>query len=251
MGAASGIDDLPLEGIPPEGTPLPETWSRPGVYGVYNNSLVLQYVAAAVDVGDAVATHRRILADEGQCYAVRMITVDSVEDAPLDTLAYNWLVAHTQEGPGAPWGNTEAGAVWREEGLVDPGAEAVYFRPEAGSDQESVYNEIRRLLRSHKVLLFMKGTRTEPRCGFSEATVRLLDRRCGRENFECVDCLDELRNAGLRDGIKTYADWPTIPQVYINGDFAGGADIIEEMDVNGELAKELAKAGVQGINTKK
>lgn len=247
-GAASGIEDLPLEGVPPVGEPLPETWARPGVYGVYDNSMVLVYIATAKDVRDAVGVHRRVIADERKCYAVRMITVDQEEDAPLDKLAYNWLVAHTQEGPGPPWGNTAEGSVWQDEG-IEAGADAVYFQEGSGADGESVDSEIRRLLRSHRVLLFMKGTRSQPQCGFSDATVRLLENRCGRENFECVNCLDDLRNRGLRDGIKTYGDWPTIPQLYINGDFVGGADIVAEMDHSGDLAKELAQAGVQGIAT--
>jgi monothiol glutaredoxin len=109
--------------------------------------------------------------------------------------------------------------------------------------------EITRLLRAHKVLLFMKGTRDEPKCGFSERTVALLKKRVGEQGFACVDCLDDVRNRGLRDGIKKYSQWPTIPQVYINGDFVGGSDIILSMDESGELEAELRKAAVPVLHT--
>jgi Grx4 family monothiol glutaredoxin len=246
-GAAAGIQDLPLERVPPIGEPLAEEWARPGVYGVYDADEVLVYVAAARDVRKAIMGHRNVIRDEKACAAVRVITVENAEDAPLDKLAYNWLVSHTQEGPGAPWGNTREGAIWREEGAREVGLEAVYLRDGVGGDASAVESEIKRLLRTYRVLLFMKGTRGAPRCGFSEATVRLLERRCGREGFEVVDCLDELRNRGLREGIKKYSEWPTIPQLYVNGDFVGGADIIASMDASGELERELAKAGVTGV----
>lgn len=243
VGAASGIEDLPLERVPPAGETLPEHWARPGVYGIYSEDGTLVYIAAVRDIKHAIDVHRVVLGDPRRVFAVRMISVDSVDDAPLGQLAYNWLVAHTNEGPGAPEGNTGEAREWHiDEMPREPGGD-VYFNANVGTKQEDVEGEIKRILREHKVVLFMKGTREEPRCGFSNATVDLLKQRIG-SGFECVDCLDEIKNRGLREGIKTYSDWPTIPQLYVNGDFVGGADIVATMDSNGELSAEFEKAGV-------
>ena len=89
---------------------------------------------------------------------------------------------------------------------------------------------IEALLDTHSVLLFMKGTRTQPQCGFSAATVKILD-MFDRE-YETVDVLAD---ATLREGIKTYGQWPTIPQLYVDGELIGGCDIVTELYESGEL----------------
>lgn len=85
----------------------------------------------------------------------------------------------------------------------------------------------------------MKGIPEEPRCGFSNAVVQIL-----RMHGVTYDAHDVLKNEELRQGIKDFSNWPTIPQVYINGDFVGGCDILLEMHKNGELIEELKKAGI-------
>jgi len=89
---------------------------------------------------------------------------------------------------------------------------------------------IEALLNAHSVLLFMKGTRDQPQCGFSAATVKILD-MFDRE-YETVDVLAD---AALREGIKTYGQWPTVPQLYVNGELIGGCDIVTELYKSGEL----------------
>ena len=91
----------------------------------------------------------------------------------------------------------------------------------------------------HEVVLFMKGTPDQPRCGFSSLAVQILD-HVGA-NFVGVDVLQD---EALREGIKTFTDWPTIPQLYVKGEFVGGCDIIMEMFQSGELASLLAEKGV-------
>lgn len=253
IGAASGIEDLPLERIPPRGEPLPEYWARAGIYGIYGADEELKYIAAVDDVAEAIDVHREVLGDENLVYATRMITVDSKDDAPLATLAYNWLVAHTQEGPGAPVGNTDLGSEWRIEPekqekqeevkkeTVKPVDGNVYFSPDAKEDDAN--DEISRIIEEHKVVLFMKGRRDGPRCGFSNSVVGILKKTLG-DQFVCVDCLDASRNPGIRQGIKTFSDWPTIPQLYVDGNFMGGSDIVTSLHESGELAAELEKAEV-------
>ncbi len=89
------------------------------------------------------------------------------------------------------------------------------------------------------VVLFMKGTPEQPRCGFSSIVVQILDHL--EVPFVGVDVLQDDE---LRQGIKVYADWPTIPQLYVKGEFVGGSDIVREMFQAGELRPYLAERGV-------
>ena len=88
------------------------------------------------------------------------------------------------------------------------------------------------------VVLYMKGTPQAPQCGFSALAVQVLN-ACGVRDFAAVNVLAD---AEIRQGIKEYANWPTIPQLYINGEFVGGSDIMREMYQSGELQKLLAEA---------
>lgn len=91
------------------------------------------------------------------------------------------------------------------------------------------------------VVLFMKGTPDAPRCGFSSTVVQILDHL--GVDFVGVDVLQD---EALRDGIKTFSDWPTIPQLYVRGEFIGGCDILREMFQAGELAQLMSDKGVLG-----
>ena len=104
---------------------------------------------------------------------------------------------------------------------------------------EPVRSQIAELVTSHKVVLFMKGTRRMPQCGFSAQVVKILDDLLPAA-YETVDVL---RSPELRDGIKHFSQWPTIPQLYVSGQFVGGCDIVREMHASGELQKLL---GVEG-----
>ena len=93
------------------------------------------------------------------------------------------------------------------------------------------------IVQSNQVVLFMKGTALFPQCGFSSRAVAILDHL--GVPFETVDVLQD---QDIRQGIKAYSDWPTIPQLYINGEFVGGSDIMMEMYQNGELQQLVGKA---------
>jgi monothiol glutaredoxin len=96
---------------------------------------------------------------------------------------------------------------------------------------DDVQTWIKDTVTGNKVVLFMKGTAAAPQCGFSSRAVQILN-ACGLENIITVNVLDD---AEVRQGIKDYANWPTIPQLYVNGEFIGGADIMNEMFESGEL----------------
>jgi monothiol glutaredoxin len=99
----------------------------------------------------------------------------------------------------------------------------------------SVQETIKQQVTGNKVVLYMKGSPDFPQCGFSARAVQVL-RACGVEEFFSVDVLQEPE---IRQGIKDYASWPTIPQLYVNGEFVGGSDIVTEMYQSGELQKML------------
>ncbi|KAL5008556.1 hypothetical protein ScPMuIL_014137 [Solemya velum] len=97
------------------------------------------------------------------------------------------------------------------------------------------------LVKDKDVVVFMKGTPDSPRCGFSNGVVQILQFH-GVEKFDSYDVLSDEK---LREGIKEYSNWPTIPQVYMKGEFIGGCDILLDMHKNGDLIEELKKVGIK------
>jgi monothiol glutaredoxin len=98
-----------------------------------------------------------------------------------------------------------------------------------------VQQRIDSLVKSNRVVLFMKGTAQFPMCGFSGRAIQIL-KACGVDDLKTVNVLDDNE---IRQGIKGYANWPTIPQLYVNGEFVGGSDIMTEMYEAGELQQAL------------
>lgn len=96
-------------------------------------------------------------------------------------------------------------------------------------------DKISNLIEENKILLFMKGNPKFPQCGFSSLACQILD--ASGANYETVDVLQD---QDVREGIKTYSNWPTIPQLYINKEFIGGVDIMREMYESGELTKVIS-----------
>ena len=97
-----------------------------------------------------------------------------------------------------------------------------------------IREKIQSLIKENKVCLFMKGTPDNPQCGFSMAVANVLKHL--KVNFKGINVLED---ETLRQGIKDYSDWPTIPQLYVKGEFVGGCDIVKEMFEKGELKKFL------------
>jgi len=100
----------------------------------------------------------------------------------------------------------------------------------------NVEDVIKEQVTTHPVVLYMKGTPEQPQCGFSANAINILN-ACGVDELFTVDVLQD---SEIRQGIKDYSNWPTIPQLYVNGEFIGGSDILTEMYQNGEL-QELFK----------
>ncbi len=104
---------------------------------------------------------------------------------------------------------------------------------------DAVNTAIDEAVKTNDVVLFMKGTPTFPQCGFSSVVVQILD--VIGADYVATNVLED---QDVREGIKTYSDWPTIPQLYVKGEFVGGCDIIREMYESGELKQLFADKGV-------
>ncbi len=104
-----------------------------------------------------------------------------------------------------------------------------------------VFAEIENDIKENDIVLFMKGTKLMPQCGFSATVAQVLE-RLGINNYKDVNVL---ANAEIREGIKQFSNWPTIPQLYVKGEFIGGCDIVREMYQSGELQEFLKEKGIK------
>ena len=106
--------------------------------------------------------------------------------------------------------------------------------------EQDTREKIKNIINNNEVLLFMKGTPVMPQCGFSAAVVGVLSHM--NIKFNSVNVLEDPE---IREGIKEFSDWPTIPQLYVKKEFVGGCDIIREMHENGELIQYFQEAGIK------
>ena len=107
--------------------------------------------------------------------------------------------------------------------------------------ENPVFERIEKDINENDVVLYMKGTKQIPQCGFSATVVQVME-RLGIKEFKDINVLAD---AEIREGIKQFTNWPTIPQLYVKGEFIGGCDIIREMYENGELKELLDSKGVK------
>jgi monothiol glutaredoxin len=105
---------------------------------------------------------------------------------------------------------------------------------------EDIRSRIEGLIKANKVMLFMKGTKQFPACGFSNTVVQIL-----KKESVPFETFNILADGDVRQGLKEYSNWPTFPQLYVDGKFVGGCDIVTELHQSGELTKELAVAGAK------
>jgi monothiol glutaredoxin len=109
---------------------------------------------------------------------------------------------------------------------------------------DTIQDRIATLVKSTPVVLFMKGTPMFPQCGFSSTAITILDRLGVDLDSDTFQGVDVLSDPAIRQGVKEYSDWPTVPQLYIGGEFVGGSDIMMEMFQAGELTAMLEQAGI-------
>ncbi|KAJ2771721.1 monothiol glutaredoxin grx5 [Coemansia nantahalensis] len=126
--------------------------------------------------------------------------------------------------------------------LGAPGFQLVAHRLITARAQSLIDNAVKQ----NDLVVFMKGTPDEPMCGFSRAVVQILQMH-GVDGIASVDCLQDPE---VREGIKEYTDWPTIPQVYVKGEFIGGCDVMVQMHQSGELHELLVKENILPAESK-
>ncbi|WP_226041687.1 glutaredoxin domain-containing protein [Natrinema sp. DC36] len=112
------------------------------------------------------------------------------------------------------------------------------FPPNQGLDQEEVDEQVTEALEENEVVLFMKGTELMPQCGYSRKALGLIDQH--RDEFETVDVLESLDE--FRQALSERSDWETIPQTFVDGEFVGGSDVLEELEERNELDETLNAA---------
>ncbi|KAG2493944.1 hypothetical protein HYH03_007874 [Edaphochlamys debaryana] len=172
--------------------------------------------------------------------AVKYNIVDDSSREGLTAAWKAWIEEAVSEGGVIPPGNAPGETKWQSRSVAR--ATKPEIRLTAGKPIQGITIEglIDRIVKENPVVVFIKGTRQQPQCGFSFRVLQMLNTL--KADYEVVNVLDEYHNPGLRDAVKNYSQWPTIPQLYVKGEFVGGADIAEQMMNTGELQIMLRDA---------
>lgn len=174
-----------------------------------------------------------------RCSGAKLAPLPSASREELQAAWGAWMQAATDAQGRVPSGNLPEGrAAWtsrKSKGKPE-------LRLTAGKGLADLTRPLSRLLedvvKSNRVVAFVKGTRTVPECGFSRSLLSVLEECCPGE-YEVVNCLDTVYNPGLREAIKEFSAWPTLPQLYVAGEFLGGSDLAMELHAKGELKAKL------------
>lgn len=214
-----------------EMTQYPE---QPGVYAVYDSTGQIQYIGLSRKVSSSVAGHMQALPD--LTHSVRYEVIgDGGRDA-LTAVWKQWMEQAIAESGAVPAGNVAGETRWHSKTTR---AKTEIKLTAGKAINVPIETLIDQVVKTNKVVAFVKGTRTQPMCGFSHKMLTILND--SKADYEVINVLDEFHNPGLRDAIKAYSQWPTIPQLYVEGEFVGGADIVEQMVGTGELQQLLRK----------
>ncbi|KAJ8898906.1 hypothetical protein K2173_008399 [Erythroxylum novogranatense] len=207
-----------------------------GVYAVYDGSNDLQFIGITRNIAASVLNHLKSVPE--LCSSIKVMVVDEPDRAALTQAWKSWMEEHIKATGKVPPGNESGNATW----IPQPARKKADLRLTPGRHvQLTVPLEelIDRLVKENKVVAFIKGSRSAPMCGFSQRVIGILERE--GVDYESVDVLDEDYNSGLRETLKKYSNWPTFPQIFVNGELLGGCDILTSMYEKGELSSLLKK----------
>lgn len=204
-----------------------------GVYAVFDQSGELQFVGLSRNIAASVLSHRKSLPE--LCYSVKVGVVDEPDRAVLTEAWKSWMEEHIKATGKVPPGNESGNATWVRKPPLRKKKSDLRLTPGPNVQLTVPLEElIDRLVNENKVVAFIKGSRSAPLCGFSQKVVGILENH--GVDYESVDVLDEEYNRGLRETLKKYSNWPTFPQIFVNGELLGGCDILSSMQEKGELA---------------
>ena len=213
--------------------------ATPGVYAIYDEKNALQYIGLSRKVSSSVKVHAFELPQ--YCHSVRCASLPDASKADLQTAWKTWVLEHVGAAGSLPPGNTPENKLFSERRSRPSKA---CLRLSDGKNPEMPAEELKEAIQKcvdgHKIVAFIKGTREEPDCGFSHRMINVLNELC--VDYETVNVLDDYYNPILIFVIKDFSEWPTIPQLYVDGELLGGHDIVNSMHETGELKKELGAA---------
>uniref|UniRef100_A0A803MK74 Glutaredoxin domain-containing protein n=1 Tax=Chenopodium quinoa TaxID=63459 RepID=A0A803MK74_CHEQI len=205
-----------------------------GVYAVYDSNGQVQFIGLSRNIAASVDLHRKKVPE--LCSSVKVGVVDEPSKESLTQAWKSWMEEHIAATGKVPPGNETGNTTWfrpppqkKPDLRLTPGRHVQLIVP--------LEQLIDRLVKENKVVAFIKGSRSAPACGFSQRVVGILESQ--GVDYESVDVLDEEYNSGLREKLKSYSNWPTFPQVFVNGELVGGCDILTSMYEQGELANLL------------
>lgn len=205
--------------------------SASGVYAVYDGAGELQFVGISRNIAASIAGHRRSVPE--LCCSVKVGVVDEPDRVALTQAWKSWMEEHMAATGKVPPGNESGNTTW----IRQPPKKKPDLRLTPGRHMQltvPLEELIDRLVKENKVVAFIKGSRSAPMCGFSQRVIGILESE--GVDYESVDVLDEEYNYGLRETLKKYSNWPTFPQVFVDGELVGGCDILTSMYEKGELS---------------
>ncbi|KAA8497105.1 Bifunctional monothiol glutaredoxin-S16, chloroplastic [Porphyridium purpureum] len=223
---------------------LPEKLHGVGCYAIFDRRGELKYIEISRMLSASIMWHMQCLGPD-ECHSAKVLLADSqlAEDEQrqhVQETAVHWIQGELKRTGRIPEGNDSRfkDSAWRKR----PGDEArnkppLTFPPDAKPEQ--AMELLDRLVKAFPVILFLKGTRTVPQCGFSDRVCEALD--LTGVQFETVDVLDEGANPGLREALTQYSQWPTVPQVFVNGQLLGGCDVVESYMKENRLRAEIGE----------
>ncbi|KAK7286917.1 hypothetical protein RJT34_22275 [Clitoria ternatea] len=210
--------------------------SGAGVYAVYDKSGELQFIGLSRNIAASVSTHWKSVPE--LCGSVKAGIVDDPNREALTQAWKSWMEEYIKVSGKVPPGNESGNATW----VRQPPRKKPDLRLTPGRHTQltvPLEDLIDKLVKENKVVAFIKGSRSAPLCGFSQRVIAILE-NVGAD-YESVDVLDEEYNSGLRETLKQYSNWPTIPQIFVDGELVGGCDILTSMYEKGELASLFKK----------
>ncbi|KAL4283754.1 hypothetical protein GQ457_16G023720 [Hibiscus cannabinus] len=234
---SSAINNLyQIEPVPVPVPATPEEFaakfpSDAGVYAVFDQNEDLQFIGISRNIAGSLFTHKQSVPD--LCCSVKVGVVNEPDRTALTQAWKSWMEEHIQATGKVPPGNETGNTTW----VRQPPKKKADLRLTPGRHVQltiPLEELIDNLVKQNKIVAFIKGSRTAPMCGFSQRVIAILESQ--GVDYESVDVLDEEHNCGLRETLKQYSNWPTFPQIFVNGELVGGCDILSSMYEKGELA---------------